>query len=248
MTTELPGLIRIERPSPDSPAVLVARSLLDYLVSGGIKVGQRLPAERDLAEAFGVGRSAVREALKSLNLLGLVEIRQGDGTYLKRPESTLLPQVLEWGLLLGERQTLELVEARQGIEVMSARLAALRQDDELLRDLAEILERMRLSQQSPQEFIEADVAFHLRLAKGAQNQVVYDMLSSLSSLLGVWVQRAVHATEELSGTYREHEVVYEAVSAGDPAAAAEAMTAHMISAADRLEGTIGATEGASDAE
>ena len=248
MTIEWPGLTRIERPSPDSPAVLVARSLLDYLVSGGIKVGQRLPAERELADAFGVGRSAVREALKSLNLLGLVEIRQGDGTYLKRPESTLLPQVLEWGLLLGERQTLELVEARQGIEVMSARLAALRQDDDLLGDLAEILERMRSAQDSPEEFIEADVAFHLRLARGAKNQVVYDMLSSLSSLLGLWVQRVVQATDELSGTYREHEAVYEAVLAADPAAAAEAMNAHMISAAERLEGTIGGADEVSHAE
>ena len=77
----------------------IARRLLDYFLSGEVEPGERIPSERRLAESLGVGRSLVREALKSLHLLGLLEVRQGDGTYLKRTDSELLPQVIEWGLL-----------------------------------------------------------------------------------------------------------------------------------------------------
>lgn len=93
-----PGLTRIERTDPGHPAIQVARQLISYLLeSRAWKVGDKLPSERELVGTFGVGRSAVREALKSLSLLGLLEIRQGDGTYVRSPHSDLLPQVMEWG-------------------------------------------------------------------------------------------------------------------------------------------------------
>lgn len=76
----------------------IARKLIDYILSGEVAPGTRMPSERQLASDLGVGRSAVREALKSLGLLGLVEVRQGDGTYLRKPDSDLLPRVIEWGL------------------------------------------------------------------------------------------------------------------------------------------------------
>ena len=101
-----------------------------------------MPSERQLAQAFGVGRSAMREALKSLTLLGLVEVRHGDGTYLKKADSALLPQVIEWGLLLGEQRTLDLVEARQKIEADIAGLAAARRDEADVAELRRLLERM----------------------------------------------------------------------------------------------------------
>ena len=88
----------------DSPSVEVARHLLEYLLSGHFAPGDRIPSERQLAQALQVGRAGVREAIKSLNLLGLIKVRQGDGTYLAHTVSSLLPEVIEWGLLLGERR------------------------------------------------------------------------------------------------------------------------------------------------
>ena len=98
------GLPRIDLSSRETLTMEVARRLLDYFLSGEVEPGGRIPSERRLAESLGVGRSLVREALKSLHLLGLLEVRQGDGTYLKRTDSELLPQVIEWGLLLGEKR------------------------------------------------------------------------------------------------------------------------------------------------
>ena len=90
------GLPRIDLSSRETLTMEVARRLLDYFLSGEVEPGMRIPSERRLAESLGVGRSLVREALKSLHVLGLLEVRQGDGTYLKRTDSELLPQVIEW--------------------------------------------------------------------------------------------------------------------------------------------------------
>ena len=87
----------------------VAERLLAYFTSGDIAVGTRLPAERTLAASLGVGRSAVREALAALEILGIVIVRPGSGTYLRDGVSELLPRTLSWGLMLGAPRTRELV-------------------------------------------------------------------------------------------------------------------------------------------
>src|SRR5699024_227202 len=103
----------------------VAQQLLDLFTSGSIEMGTRLPPERKLAAELGVGRSAVREALSALEILGIVDVRPGSGTYLQGTASDLLPQSLRWGLLIGEKNTEELLDLRSGLEIYVARLAAL---------------------------------------------------------------------------------------------------------------------------
>jgi GntR family transcriptional regulator, transcriptional repressor for pyruvate dehydrogenase complex len=221
-------------------AAEVARRLVDYLLSGGVEPGARIPSERQLAEAFGVGRSAVREAIAALTLIGLIEVRHGDGTYLKRPDSPLLPQVVEWGLLLGEKRTADLVEARQKIEVDIAGLAALRRTEDDLAELGRSLARMEWEARQSAEtaaFVDADVAFHLRLAEAARNSALRDVLTSIQALLRAWIGRVIaQGYRDLS--YAEHVPIFEAVQARDARAAEEAMDAHMRSAASRLQATL----------
>src|SRR6478609_4643661 len=102
----------------------VTRRLLTYFTSDAIQPGNRLPPERQLALTLGVGRSAVREALAALELLGVVTVRPGSGTYLRGRASELLPQTLSWGMLIGTPETRELMGVRHGLEVQAARLAA----------------------------------------------------------------------------------------------------------------------------
>ncbi|MGH2615809.1 MAG: FadR/GntR family transcriptional regulator [Thermomicrobiales bacterium] len=237
MTSPLPNVAPIRR---EPLAAEVARRLVDYLLSGGIEPGGRMPSERQLAEAFGVGRSAVREAIAALTLIGLIEVRHGDGTYLKRPDSPLLPQVVEWGLLLGEQRTIDLVEARQLIEVDIAGLAAQRRTEEDLVDLSRILARMEWEARDGAEakaFVDADVEFHLRLAEAARNSALRDVLTSIQALLRAWIGRVIaQGYRELS--YAEHVPILEAVRAQDARAAEEAMDAHLRSAARRLQETL----------
>ena len=216
----------------------VARRLLDYFLSGEVEPGMRIPSERRLAESLGVGRSLVREALKSLHLLGLLEVRQGDGTYLKRTDSELLPQVIEWGLLLGERPALDLVEARAHLEVVVAGLAAERRDARALDDLRGLLTEMRESNDNPLRFVEADVGFHLRVGEAAGNVILSDMLSGVRALLRVWIRRVVEAAGRTGPSYEDHLPIFEANERGDRAAAIAAMAAHMEGASARLKATI----------
>src|ERR1035437_4657487 len=125
-----PDLPRVDLRTREPISSEITRRLFDILVSGKVRLGSRLPSERKLAEALAVGRSHVRQAIKSLTVLGLIDVCQGDGTYLKRTDSPLLPQAIEWGLLLGAKRVTDLVEARHQLEVLPAGLAAERPTDE----------------------------------------------------------------------------------------------------------------------
>ncbi|HKG26391.1 MAG TPA: FadR/GntR family transcriptional regulator [Thermomicrobiales bacterium] len=218
----------------------VARRLVEYILSGRIEPGDRMPSERQLAEAFGVGRSAMREALKALTLIGLLDVRQGDGTYLKRADSALLPNVIEWGMLLGEQRTMDLVEARQHVEPVIAGLAARRRSEADLTELRAFLMRMERSSEDHDAFVDADVAFHQRLADATGNSVLKDIHSGLQSLSRAWIHRVISSAESSVPSYREHIPIYDAVERGDPAAATAAMEQHMTSAADRLRRALAA--------
>ena len=220
-------------------ATQVARKLVEYLLSGAVEPGARMPSERQLAEAFGVGRSAMREAIKALSLIGLVEVRQGDGTYLRKADSALLPDVIEWGLLLGERRTMDLVEARQEIEIVIAGLAARRRTEQDVEDLTRILRRMEETTVAS-TFVEADVQFHMRLAEAADNLVLRDIHSSVQALLRTWIGRVLAAEGSREPSYLEHVPILAAIVDGNPEAAQKAMEAHMSSAAGRLRASLAA--------
>ncbi len=219
-------------------ATEIARRLVEFILSGQVEPGTRMPSERDLAEAFGVGRSAMREALKALSLIGLVEVRQGDGTYLRKADSALLPELIEWGLLLGEQRTMDLVEARQEIEVIIAGMAARRRTEADLTDLRTILARMEAAP-DVSAFVDADVQFHLRLTDACGNTALRDIHASVQALLRTWITRVLTASGDSVPSYVEHVPIVAAVEAGDAPAAQAAMAAHMSSAAGRLRTTLG---------
>lgn len=219
---------------PNSPVSEVAARLLRYFTSGDIQPGTRLPPERQLAASLGVGRSAVREALAALDMLGVVSIRPGSGTYLRGSASELLPQTLSWGLMLGEQRTRELIELRHGLEVQAARLSAVRATGQDIERLGACLARMRDNTDNLRQFVEADRGFHVEIGTAAGNTVIRDLLQNARSLLRVWTERVLR-DEVLAGlTYEEHAAVFRAIRDRDPAAAGAAMDAHMDSADARL--------------
>lgn len=220
---------------PRQPAVTeVTNQLLEYLLSGRVAPGERIPSERSLTELLGVGRSTVREALKALNLIGLVDVRQGDGTYLNEPDSAFLPRVIEWGLLLGEPRVRDLVEARSHIECVIAGLAAERATDDDVRDLQRLLEKMAQAGNNVARYVEADISLHLRLAEASGNRVLSDLVSRIRSLLQVWAAQVLEHAGETASSLRMHEPIVEAVAAHDVEAARDAMAAHMERASRRL--------------
>lgn len=227
----------IDLSSRETISTEITRKLLEYLLAGQVQPGERIPSERQLATTLGVGRSVVREALKSLTLLGLVEVRQGDGTYLKRADSELLPQVIEWGLLLGEKRVDDLIEAREHLEVIVAGLAAERRDDDALADLRRHLDEMHRAVGDADRFAAADIAFHLRVAQASGNGTLYNIMSGIRTLLQVWISRVMRAASDYAPSYDDHVAILEAMEAGDPDATRQAMVTHMERAEKRLRDT-----------
>jgi GntR family transcriptional regulator, transcriptional repressor for pyruvate dehydrogenase complex len=216
----------------------VARRLLDYFTSDAIKPDDRLPPERQLAASMGVGRSAVREALAALELLGVVTVRPGSGTYLRGRASELLPQTLSWGMLIGAPKTRELIEVRHGLEVQAARQAASAIGVEALEELTGHLAEMESNKVNFDRFVAADMKFHQAIAVATGNSLLDDMLRSIRALIRVWVERALNDTTHAQITCGEHRAILAALSTRDPEQAAAAMSVHMDSAAARLLPTL----------
>ena len=240
VASEAPLGVQLDR--RESVSNELTRKLVDHLVTDGrLKPGDRLPSERQLADALGIGRSAVRDALRSLSLLGLIEVRQGSGSYVKEPDSELLPQIIEWGMLLGERNVMDLVEARSHIETAVASLAAERKSSDDLKAIRQHLDAMS-SATNTSEFVEADVAFHIALAQAAGNSVFLDIITSVQSLLRVWITRVIDAGDSTDAFHREHFFVFEAISVGDADGARVFMQRHMDHAARELAASLAQTD------
>ncbi len=220
-----------------SPASVVARQLVHLLTDGSLAPGSRLPAERVLAEQLGVGRSAVREALAALEILGIVQIRPGSGTYLRGGTSDLLPTTLSWGLMLAADRTAELLEVRSSLERTAAALAATNASDAELDQLGRYLERQEANLDDAEAFIEADIRFHVQIARVSGNEVLADLLASLRSMLRVWVDRGVRTREGASSAFEEHRAVYEAMRRRDVSGVDAAMRHHMQTASARIIAT-----------
>ncbi|WP_371740953.1 FadR/GntR family transcriptional regulator [Frigoribacterium sp. CFBP 13729] len=212
----------------------VVKQLVGLLTAGELAPGSRLPPERQLAERIGVGRSAVREALAALEILGVVMVRPGSGTYLRDQASELLPTTLSWGLMLNAARTRELIEVRGGLEIQAAAYAAERASDADIDAMRAYIAVMADSLDDLDGFLQADIRFHLQIALSADNMVLKDLLQSTRSLLRLWVERGLSERSQAEAAYREHRAVFLAIEAHDPDAALAAMREHMATAADRV--------------
>lgn len=213
----------------------------ERIVSGAWGPGDRLPKESDLAAELGLSRNSLREAVRALSQLRVLEVRQGDGTYVSSLKPDLLLESTGFisHLLLGETE-IELYEVRRILEAAAAALAAGRIDAEEKEQLAQSLERMREAG-SVEELVEADVAFHAIIAKAAGNSFLASLLASLSTRtmrIRLWHGRT--ADDALPETREEHRRIYEPIIAGDPELARAAATAHIASGERWLRGQLAA--------
>lgn len=211
-----------------------AEELLARFTDGTVAVGARLPSERTLADDLRVGRSAIREALAVLEILGIVEVRPGSGAYLRSTSSELLPQTLSWSLLLNAPTSADLLGIREALEIKAAELAAVHHTDAQREALADAVRDQAAGLDDVARFVEADLRFHLVLADAANNPTLSLLLSTVRSLLRVWLERQVRRREDMELAQHEHALVLEAIGSRDPHSARLAMLAHMDTASERI--------------
>ncbi|MED1470393.1 FadR/GntR family transcriptional regulator [Bacillus salipaludis] len=210
----------------------VAETIYEMIRSEELKPGDKLDSVQQLAENFQVGRSAIREALTSLRAMGLVEMKQGEGTYIKEFEPDQITFPLSTAILMNQEDIAELVEVRKIIESGTAAAAAKRRTDQNLMMMEAALEAM-LEAKGDEELGEtADLQFHMALAEAAQNRLLLNLMNYVSELMvetmretrKVWLFSKETTIEQL---HREHLAIYEAIKAQDEEAARTNMQIHL---------------------
>jgi len=208
------------RPQTVSEAV-VERILAD-ISAGQLTAEQRLPPQREMARRLGVSNSSVREALQSLQTMGVIDIRHGVGAFVLDPTHIRpMPKHGPWDVVLTSRRIDELMEARCVVEVGLVRMAAERATDEQIEELGDCLAKMTraLSQNDGQLYSEFDVRFHMLLAESSQNV----LLSHFTHSLGATLQSLIEYLPYSSAGLLHHRYIVDAVRGRNPAAAARAM-------------------------
>lgn len=212
----------------------VADRLLKSIEAGNYAPGDRLPSERELVARFGVGRPAVREALQTLERMGVIEITHGEPARLVSLDPWAFFTLMDGParhMLRSSPQTIEhLGEARLFFEVGMVRLAVQRGTEEDVRRLAESLERMRESAGQPQKFVESDMAFHTTIATFARNPIYAALSEFLLRWLFHYYPRMVRVPGAEQLTITEHELVYRRIAERDEEGAVKAMTDHLTRA------------------
>jgi len=208
-------------------AEMVARRILDMVSSRALKPGDQLPPERDLAKQLNVSRPSVREAIRGLSILGVVQSRQGGGAYISELDGDALLGPIRFFLSLDTTNIRELYDARSLIEGDVARRAAINMTDDNLAGLNEILKQQEDTLDNASEFRLSDFKFHEAIWIGSGNTFLKRIGESLNSL-GLEVRRrASERPDVLRQSFSDHRVLYEALLARDPAAAAAAAEKHM---------------------
>jgi GntR family transcriptional regulator, transcriptional repressor for pyruvate dehydrogenase complex len=206
----------------------IVQQIEDSIMQGALKPGDQLPAERDLARQFGVSRTAVREAVKTLREKGLLEAYSGRGTFITDGTSENIRQSLDRMIKMGQPEgSLYLAEVRAILEPEIAALAATRIEEQHLAGLREAYAVMARSRTDPEAYIEADLDFHLSLAEAAANPLI---LSLLDSIVGVLREQRLRIFRVEGGPERgqfHHQRILEAIEQRHPVKAREAMRAHL---------------------
>jgi GntR family transcriptional regulator, transcriptional repressor for pyruvate dehydrogenase complex len=211
------------------------------IISGEWGPGDRLPPEAELAARLGLSRNSLREAVRALSMVRVLEVRQGDGTYVSSLEAELLLESMRFvTYLLRDHTVIELFEVRRMLEPPAAALASVRMDDAGRQALKAQLERM-IAAQAVEDLVEADAAFHALIAKASGNSVLSSLLQSLSSrTMRARLLRGRMGQQALEETRLEHTQIFEAVTGRDPELARIAAAAHVATGERWFRTTLGA--------
>ncbi|MGW2586089.1 FadR/GntR family transcriptional regulator [Streptomyces virginiae] len=209
------------------------------IVSGELGPGSRLPKEADLAERLGLSRNSLREAVKALSLIRVLDVRQGDGTYVTSLEPRLLMEALGFVVDFHQDDTvLDFLEVRRILEPAASAMAAQRMSDEDIEGLREVLGRLS-EDLSPEEVVANDLEFHRTIAAGAGNSVLRSLIDGLSgptTRARIW--RGVTEEGALRRTLEQHQAIFEAIADRRPDLAEASARLHVAGVERWLRGTV----------
>ncbi len=212
----------------------IAARFLSMLKEGQLRPGDKLPPERELAAMMQVSRPSLREALRALSMMNVLEIRQGAGTFVSSLEPELLVEHLDFVLSLDDSTFIKLFEARKILEVGIVGLAAERITKAEIAELEAGLRRSQETVGEPSAFLQADVELHRKITRAAQNPILSRIIDSIGKLSFASRQRTVEISGIREQTIQDHRAIVAALKAHDPEAAQQAMLQHLSNVEQRL--------------
>lgn len=204
---------------------MVYQQLMERISSGEWKDGDKIPSENELCESMQVGRNTVRQAIQKLSALGIVEARQGEGTFVKKIDTGFYVNILIPSVFLGEQDQIKLFEFEKCIQNGAVVVACNRASDEELKNLGERLEKMRTAQ-TARIFNETDIDFHVYLAEITHNEMLHKSMQIVKSMLMSGLESIVDVYG-MNSSIMAHEQILNALLTRDGAAAYECMNKHM---------------------
>ncbi|GAA4615639.1 FCD domain-containing protein [Saccharopolyspora hordei] len=202
----------------------VVQRLREHVAASGLRAGDRLPPERKLAEQLGVSRASVKQAIVVLEVQGLVEVRHGGGTYLRR-ESLDVEPVDE--LVARKRRLPDVLDAREALETKLAELAAQRRTGEDLAEIDAALADMRREIADGELGSEGDRRFHAAITAAAHSSLLADFMRTIATEIAESRQESLRQPGRPDKSLAQHERIAEAIRAGDARAAVTAMRRHL---------------------
>ncbi|MBI4637989.1 MAG: FadR family transcriptional regulator [Candidatus Rokubacteria bacterium] len=206
----------------------IVRQIKAMIAEGRLKSGDRLPPERDLADKFVVSRTSVREALRALESLGLLEIRPGEGTFVREisVESLVEPLAL---IIASQREAIaELFEARRLLEPSIAALAAQRATPDEVQEMERILEEQAKEIAAGRTGLAQDAAFHGAIGTAAHNRAITRIAHAIMDLLTQSREESLNTPGRPARSHRDHRRILEAITRRDEAGARQAMLDHLV--------------------
>ena len=191
--------------------------------------GDKLPSEAELCRAFNVGRSSLREALKSLAFVGIIRMRAGGGSYVaERPSKYVNRPLLARGLLNTEKDVNDLSEARLVLETELASLCARRVTRRELATLEDLTRKMKVAKDEDRaKFQQLDLEFHLSIAASSKNEVLAELLGHIRGALQELIRKSLLLPNGMNLACKQHEKILAALKQRNPAAARKAIRAHL---------------------
>ncbi|MDD5599370.1 MAG: FadR/GntR family transcriptional regulator [Victivallaceae bacterium] len=206
----------------------VVDQIQNMILGGRLKAGDKLPAERDMVKLFQVSRTSVREAVRALEILGLVECRQGDGNFIRKEFDTGLFEPLSIMFKLHNGNALELFKVRKMLEIEAVSLAVERVNDAQREELKSILEKLAAAG-SEEEKVKFDAEFHFKIIEISDNYLLKCFYNAVSSLMKSFISDArkiflkAEKSRKLAALHRD---ILEAIVSGDKTQAVDAIRKH----------------------
>ncbi|MDR2443977.1 MAG: FadR family transcriptional regulator [Deltaproteobacteria bacterium] len=220
----------------------IINQITDLIKQQELKLGDRLPSERALAELMGVSRPPVREALHTLIGLGLIEVRSGEGTFLsKNPE--IVTKHLQLKHLVSSYDIRDLVEARRILETQVVGLAVTRMTPDIQDRLLDTIEKCKSSMGDPDYFLETDFEFHLLISQASHNRVLEEMMWTTRDMLLDVNKVIIRRPGQLDLAIAHHQAIVDAILEGNVGKAQEWMSVHLDSVLSSLEYALAKVQG-----